>query len=153
MGRSLSFWAVAAALAACAPAAFAQDHAAEAPAELEGVVSWKTLAQVEQVRLKERVVPKFAAAVSALDASEVRLQGFMMPLGMGEQQSHFVLMSVSPSCSFCMTGGPESMVEVRTKTPIRFTVNPVLVSGRFAVLADDPRGVYYRLTDAAAVAK
>ena len=43
------------------------------------------------------------------------------------------------------------MVEVRTKTPVQYSLEAVVVEGRFAVLADDPYGMYYRMTDAVAV--
>ena len=41
----------------------------------------------------------------------------MMPLEPGERQKHFLLTSVPLTCSFCVPGGPESMVEVKTKMP------------------------------------
>jgi hypothetical protein len=31
---------------------------------------------------------------------------------------------------------------------VKYTFEPVLVTGRLAVLKDDPTGVFYRLTDA-----
>ena len=52
------------------------------------------------------------------------------------------------TCSFCLPGGPEQMVEVKTKTPVKYTFDPVVLSGRLAVLKDDPTGVFYRLTEA-----
>ena len=116
--------------------------------ERKDVVSWKLLAQVELVKLKDRFQPQFSAGVAALDAKEVKVQGFMMPLEMGDKQSHFILSSTPSSCAFCMPGGPESMVEVRTKKPIAFGFEPVVLTGKLAILKDDPTGVFYRLTDA-----
>ncbi len=75
----------------------------------------------------------------------------MMPLEPGEKQRHFLLSSVPLTCSFCTPGGPESMVEVKTRTPVAYTMEPVTVEGRFAVLNDDPYGLYYRVTDAVGV--
>lgn len=112
------------------------------------VVSWKVLSQVELVRQKDRYVPQFAAAVTALDQKEVKLQGFMMPLQMGDKQSHFVLTAMPQTCAFCLPGGPESLVEVKSKTPVKYTFEPVVLTGKLAVLKDDPTGVFYRLTDA-----
>jgi hypothetical protein len=43
------------------------------------------------------------------------------------------------------------MVEVRSKTPIKYSLEAVVVEGKFAVLNDDPYGLYYRMTDAVAV--
>jgi len=89
--------------------------------------------------------------VQALDDRMQRVQGFMMPLEPGERQKHFLLTSVPLTCSFCTPGGPESMVEVKTKTPVKYTLEPVVVEGRFSVLADDSYGLYYRMTEAVAV--
>jgi hypothetical protein len=116
--------------------------------ERKDVVSWKLLSQVELVKLKDRFVPQFSASVATLDKKEVKLQGFMMPLEMGDKQSHFILSAMPQSCAFCMPGGPEQLVEVRSKQPVKYTFEPVVLSGKLAVLKDDPTGVYYRLTDA-----
>ena len=117
------------------------------------VISWKLLAQVELVKVKDRYQPQFSSGVAALDAKEVKVQGFMMPLEMGDKQSHFILSSTPQTCSFCMPGGPEQMVEVQTKTPMKYGFEPIVVSGRFAVLRNDTMGLYYRLTDAVAIGK
>jgi uncharacterized protein len=116
--------------------------------ERKDVVSWKLLAQVELVKVKDRYQPQFSSGVAALDAKEVKIQGFMMPLEMGDKQSHFILSATPQDCSFCMPGGPESLVEVKTKAPMPYGVAPVVLTGKLAVLKNDPTGVFYRLTDA-----
>ena len=118
--------------------------------ERKDVVSWKTLAEVELVKQKDRYVPKFSSSVAALDKKDVKLQGFMMPLEMGEKQSHFVLAAMPVTCAFCMPGGPESMVEVKMKTPVKYSFEALVVTGKLAILKDDPSGIFYRLTDAVA---
>lgn len=128
---------------------FGADPAAFKPLpERKDVVSWKMLAQVELVKLKDRYAPQYAAAVTALDRKDVKLQGFMMPLQMGDKQSHFVLTAMPQSCAFCMPGGPEQMVEVKAKRPVAYGFEPIILSGRLEVLKDDPNGIFYRLTDA-----
>jgi len=118
--------------------------------EMKGVVSWKTLAEVTPVREKDRFVPQFSKEINALDRKDVKLQGFMMPLDMGEKQKRFLLVAMPPSCSFCLPGGPDQLVEVVAKTPVKYGFDPVVVSGKFTVLKDDPMGLYYRLVDAVA---
>jgi len=118
--------------------------------EMKGVVSWKTLAEVTPVREKDRFVPQFSKEINALDKKEVKLQGFMMPLDMGEKQKRFLLVAMPPSCSFCLPGGPDQLVEVVAKTPVKYGFDPIVVSGKFVVLKDDPMGLYYRMTDAVA---
>jgi hypothetical protein len=116
--------------------------------EIKGVVSWKTLGQVQPVKVKDRVVPQFADGVLKLNATEVKLQGFMMPLEMGDKQKQFVLTAMPQSCAFCLPGGPEQLVLVQAKTPVKYTMEPVILSGKLAVLKDDPNGLYYRLDEA-----
>ena len=116
--------------------------------EIKGVVSWKTLAEVTPVKQKDKFVPSFSRGITQLDKKEVKLQGFMMPLEMGERQKTFILTSTPPGCAFCMPGGPDAIVEVLAKTPIKYGFEPVVLSGKFSVLKDDPTGLYYRLTDA-----
>jgi hypothetical protein len=121
--------------------------------ELKGVVSWKTLAQVEPIKQKDRFVPQFSNNITMLDKKEVRLQGFMMPLDMGETQKRFILTSMPPSCAFCLPGGPDQLVEVQAKTAVKYGFEPIILTGRFQVLRDDPMGLYYRLVDAVAISK
>jgi hypothetical protein len=118
--------------------------------ELKGVVSWKMLADVTPVKQKDKFVPQFSKGIEALDKKEVKLQGFMMPLDTGEKQKRFLLVSLPPSCAFCLPGGPDQMVEVQAKTAVKYGFEPIVVTGKFVVLKDDPMGLYYRLTDAVA---
>jgi hypothetical protein len=126
----------------------AASVAAQTLPERKDIVSWKLLAQVELVKVKDRYQPQFASAVAALDAKEVKVQGFMMPLEMGDKQSHFILSAAPQDCAFCMPGGPESLVEVKMKKPVAYGFEPIVLTGKLTVLKDDPTGVFYRLTDA-----
>jgi hypothetical protein len=111
-------------------------------------VSWRTLGQVEDQTVNNRVVPKFSPAILALDKREVTLQGFMLPLDAGRKQKHFLLSANVPSCPFCLPGGAESIIEVLCAKPITFTNDPITITGRLSVLQNDPNGLWYRVTAA-----
>ena len=115
------------------------------------VIPWSVLTDVKTRTEKNRILPVFNASQTALNQKTQRIQGFMMPLNPGEKQTHFLLSSVPLTCSFCTAGGPESMVEVKTRTPVKYSMEPVVVEGRFLVLNDDSFGLYYRMTDATPV--
>jgi uncharacterized protein len=127
-------------------------HSAQSPfAQLQDrsdVLPWSLLTSLQTKTEKNKIVPVFSIPQMALHLKTQKVQGFMMPLEPGEKQRHFLLTSVPMSCSFCLPGGPESMIEVRTKTAVKYTLEPVVVEGKFAVLTDDPYGLYYRVTDA-----
>jgi len=130
----------------------AADYSSQLLPEINGVVSWKTLSQVEPVKQGGKMVPQFSRDIMGLDKKDVRVQGFIIPLDMGDKQKHFLLSAVPPHCPFCMPAGPDTIVEVLAKKPLAYGFEPIVVAGRFAVLKDDPAGVLYRMTDAEPVA-
>lgn len=152
------------ALAMALPSAFGQSFGSPVPPgigghnglpgtqpplpEVKGGVSWDELAKVTPVRSGSRVVPQFDKGVLNLNGRDIRIAGFMMPLSAAAQQTHFLLTVTPQTCSFCIPAGPEGMIEVKTKAPVRMTFDPVVLSGKFAVLPNDPNGLYYRLTEA-----
>lgn len=117
----------------------------------EDVVAWSTLAQVGQRVERSRLVPVYAPEILSLHQKTLRLQGFMAPLDPGERQSTFLLSSVPLTCPFCSPGGAESIIQVIARSPIRYTMEGMVVEGRFHVLHNDSLGFFYRLTDAVAV--
>ena len=130
-------------------------HGANSPfaplAARNDVLAWSVLTDVKTKKEKNRILPVFTASQLGMNDKTQRIQGFMMPLEPGKKQRHFLLSSVPLSCSFCLPGGPESMVEVKTKTPVEHSMEPVVVEGRLQVLHDDPYGLYYRINDAVTV--
>lgn len=120
-------------------------------AERSDVLPWSVLTDIDKRVVNRRILPIFPNRLAALHQSFVRIQGFMMPLDPGQEQSRFLLTSVPLTCSFCTPGGAESMVEVRTRTPVKYTTNALVMQGRLHVLAQDPTGLYYRMSDAVSV--
>ena len=115
--------------------------------ERTGVLAWSLLSAVSNKVEKNKLTPIFPAQVQALDKKKVRVQGFMMPLEPGDKQQHFLLSAVPTSCAFCVPAGPEGLIEVRSKQPVRYSLEPIVMEGQLAVLSDDPYGMYYRLSD------
>ena len=115
-----------------------------------GTIPWTLLLSTQTVQKADKKFgPAFPPDVRKLNNQKVKLYGFMMPLDQAKQQKRFLLSAYPPHCSFCLTGGPESLVEVITDKPVDFTFEPLILSGRMAVLENDV--VYYRLTSATVV--
>lgn len=115
------------------------------------VVPWSVLTDLTKKTTKDGILPVFNDAQKGMDKTTQRIQGFMVPLDAKATQTHFLLTSVPLTCSFCTPGGPESMVEVKAKTPVRYSLEPVVVEGKFTVLPNDQYGLYYRVVDAVPV--
>ena len=130
------------------PEAGALTPASQFLPEKPGYTSWRVLAQVELVKQNSKLLPAFAQNVSVLDGKTIRVQGFMMPLDIGDKQRRFLLVAAPPHCAFCLPAGPDAMIEVRAKSDVRYGFDAVSLSGKLQVLKDDPAGLYYRLVDA-----
>jgi uncharacterized protein len=130
----------------------AVDYGATLLPDRADVIPWKTLEQVTPSTEGGKIVPVFTDSILSLNKRDVRVQGFMMPVETDPLQIHFVLTPVPPSCPFCMPAGPEAMVEVRLKSGVHFSNSPIVVAGKFSVRNDDPRGVFYSLTEGVTVA-
>jgi uncharacterized protein len=114
----------------------------------DGIVSWKLLSSAQTKAEKDRIAPVFPDSVTALNDKTVRVQGFMMPLEPGERQKHFLLSAVPTTCGFCVPAGPQGLIEVRSKIPVKYSIEAVVVEGKFAALTSDPYGLFYRVVEA-----
>lgn len=132
---------------ASAPGAAGSHTVPPLVGQVPGTVPWTLLASVSTRPEKGRLVPTFPPAVRDLHNTVVKVQGFMMPLQAAAGHTHFILSASSSTCAFCVSGGPETMIEVRTKRPVKYSIDPLIIEGRLAVLTSDPSGLYYRLTD------
>ncbi|HEX7558531.1 MAG TPA: DUF3299 domain-containing protein [Usitatibacter sp.] len=140
------------ALAQTPPAGMQMPGGGTVDAQPAGTVPWQLLQQAKTVQKPDKKYgPVFTREIRKLDKQDVKVYGFMMPLEQTRLQKRFLLASFPPHCPFCMPGGPESMVEVVADQAVEFTYEPIIVAGRMAILEDDV--VYYRLTNANAVAK
>lgn len=112
------------------------------------VVAWSRLTNLTKKTLKDRIEPVFTAEQKALNKTVQRVQGFMVPMDTKPGQKHFLLTSVPLTCAFCIPGGPESMIEVKAASPVRYSLEPVVVEGHFQTLSNDEYGLFYRMVDA-----
>lgn len=129
-------------------AAYAEQMAVP---EMEGVVSWRELDGVDIEFRDYLMTARFPSELKALDGTEVRIAGYMTPLENSERQRHFVISSQPPHCFFHFMGGPASVAEVLSPDGVRFSYDPMVLSGRLELLESSDLGIVYRLTDARAV--
>jgi hypothetical protein len=128
----------------------APDHRSQL-LEAPDVVPWYTLTKVSFVQRDGKPALQFGDGIHALDGKEVKLRGYITPLHLGSHQKHFLLSTKPPSCAFCIPGGPDETVEVFSKTSVKYSLEPVTVAGRFAVLDNNPGGLFYQMAEAVQV--
>jgi uncharacterized protein len=131
-----------------------------------GTLPWQLLRQVKLVESKAKDakpnagntksknattwLPEFSAQLKELDKQEVKLYGFVLPLSTSAKQKHFLISPLPSHCPFCVSQGPDSMVEVIAKTPVEFNQwEPIVVSGKLELVND--QYLFFRLTNAESI--
>ncbi len=119
-----------------------------------GTIQWQLLRQVKLVEEtkagKTTSRPEFSKEIKELDQREVKVYGFVLPLSTTVKQKHFLLSPLPTHCPFCVSQGPDSMIEVVAKVPIEFSQwEPIVVSGKLELVNDS--SLYYRLINAESV--
>lgn len=130
------------------PAAAAHDPNTSMLPDAPGAVPWSVLSAATIRMHQGKLGPAFPQTLRPLQGKIVKLQGYILPIEAGLTHSYFLLSAWSPSCPFCLTAGPEAMVEVRARTAVKYSIDPVVVEGRLLLLDNDPSGVFYRLVEA-----
>lgn len=110
-------------------------------------VAWDTLAKVESKWQNNKYATIFKPEVWALNGQTIKIQGFMLPLEMGEKHKHFIVAARPAHCYFEAPGGKE-MIEIFVNTPADYEFTPITITGKLEVLQNDPYGMYYRIKNA-----
>jgi hypothetical protein len=114
---------------------------------------WKSLSSVsytiEEDESGSLYVPKFSDAAKQLEGKTVSVSGYIVPFDGMFKPQHMILSALPlSSCFFCGVGGPETVMEVFLKEPIKYTESPVTVTGKLKLNATDYEKLMYVLEDA-----
>ena len=116
--------------------------------DARGAVPWSLLSKTAIRKIAGKLGPDFPAGLRSFNGKTVKLQGYILPLEAGQSHSRFLLSAWSPTCPFCLTAGPEAMVEVQARSAVKYSLDPVVVQGRLQLLDNDAAGPFYRLVEA-----
>lgn len=126
-----------------------QDFSTQPELEILNEGIWKTLLSVKYTYNKHQYIPKFDTKIKSLDGKRIRIKGFMYPLEETTTHSFFML-SYYPIniCFFCGGAGPESVVEVSSAKPIKFSSEPMTLEGTLKLNHADPDRLFFILLGA-----
>lgn len=93
--------------------------------------------------------PIFPNKVLALQGKSITLPGYLVPFDNGMKSKEFMLSSLPlNACFFCGVGGPETVVQVLTSEPVRYTEKPVEIQGILRLNNSNPDKMIYILEQA-----
>lgn len=119
---------------------------------------WRTLSNVTYIKkydplLADNILlPQFSPAVLALEGKEITISGHVIPLEIGE--NYFVLSAYTfDACYFCGKAGPETVMEIYTKKPLKLTTTQVKLKGKLKLNKTDINHLFYMLKEAEILTK
>ena len=114
---------------------------------------WKSLSEVSykisEDEFGELYLPEFSEKIKKLEGKEVTADGYIIPFEGMFKPEHIILSSLPlAECFFCGSGGPETVMEVMLKDPIKYTSKRVKVKGKLVLNSKDPEKLMYILNEA-----
>jgi hypothetical protein len=93
--------------------------------------------------------PVFSDEVKSLANQVIEIKGYIIPTDGYKSQTEFILSAFPYNmCFFCGGAGPETVMEVYAKTPIKFTSEAVVIKGKLELNSDDVNRLIYAITSA-----
>lgn len=93
--------------------------------------------------------PSFGGKVKSLGGKPVEIAGYLFPFEETRWSKHFGLSSLPLSaCFFCGVGGPETVVEVEARTPIKQSDKPIRIRGTLVLNSTDTEKMVYIVKNA-----
>ncbi|WP_416907589.1 MAG: DUF3299 domain-containing protein [Polymorphobacter sp.] len=118
-----------------------------------GGVDWAVLESTKEITRKDeknliRSKPVFPDSVKKLAGKRVKVNGYMLPLQNGTNQTHFVLLAYPPDCPFHLNPLPMQFIEVRAETPVKVSYDVRTIEGVLTLHGEDEQGIFYKFTEA-----
>ena len=92
--------------------------------------------------------PVFGDEIKAIANKTIEVKGYIIPTDGYKSHTEFILSAFPYNmCFFCGGAGPETVMEIYAKTPVKFTSEAVSLRGKLALNTDDVNRLIYSLTE------
>lgn len=116
---------------------------------------WKTLGKITFSKKYDELlgfkvdVPVFSPEVRKLDGQKISLKGYIIPVEGYRSHKEFIFSAFPYNmCFFCGGAGPETVMEVKTIHPVKYTTEPIILKGTLRLNDQDINRLMYWLEDA-----
>jgi len=116
---------------------------------------WKTLSKITYEKKFDELlgfkvdVPVFGDETKALEAKIVEVSGYIVPVEGYKSHTEFVFSAYPYNmCFFCGGAGPETVMEVTSKEPVKYSTERIKLRGKLLLNKDDINRLMYVLVDA-----
>ncbi len=116
---------------------------------------WKTLSKLTYKKQYDEMlgfkvdVPVFSDEIKAMEGKVVTVKGYIIPVEGYKGHKEFVFSAFPYNmCFFCGGAGPETVMEVFAKEPVKYTTEAVTLKGKLELNSSDFNRLIYGLRDA-----
>ncbi|MFZ1703631.1 MAG: hypothetical protein WAT79_04760 [Saprospiraceae bacterium] len=115
---------------------------------------WKTLGKISYKKEYDELMgfkidkPVFSEQVKALDGKEVTLNGYIIPVEGYVSHKEFIFSAFPYSmCFFCGGAGPETVMEVISLEPVKYSADAVTIKGILQLNDKDINRLMYKIVN------
>lgn len=116
---------------------------------------WKTLSKITYTKEYDELMgfkidkPVFAKKVQDLEGQEIIVKGYIIPVEGYKSHKEFIFSAFPYNmCFFCGGAGPETVMEVQAKEPVKYKAESIRLKGILKLNADDINRMMYIMEDA-----
>ncbi|NJC27373.1 hypothetical protein [Neolewinella antarctica] len=124
-------------------------------ARAQEVNLWKTLSKITYEKKYDDLlgfkvdVPVFSKDIEKMEGQVVEVSGYIVPVEGYKSHSEFVFSAYPYNmCFFCGGAGPETVMEVTSTEPVKYTTDKVRLRGKLVLNNDDINRLMYVLEEA-----
>jgi hypothetical protein len=122
--------------------------------ESDDMYFWKILSKVKYKSNLDAesgeviYTPIFGKSIEAYEGKVIFLKGYIIPAELSKGKMTLSAFPYS-SCFFCGGAGPESVIELETKSPLIYRLDkPIVIQGKLKLNRTDPLRLMYVLSEA-----
>jgi hypothetical protein len=121
---------------------------------------WQTLGKITYKKVLDESlgfkvdVPIFSEEIKVLEGKTVEVKGYIIPVEGYKNHKEFVFSAFPYSmCFFCGGAGPETVMEVFSQEPIKYSAESITIKGKLSLNDSDINRLIYSLSDAVLISK
>ena len=116
---------------------------------------WKTLSKITYVKEYDEIMgfkidkPVFSEAIKMIEGMEVVVKGYIIPVEGYKSHDEFIFSAYPYNmCFFCGGAGPETVMEIKSSEPVKYTSESITLRGTLHLNSTDINRLMYELTNA-----
>jgi hypothetical protein len=115
---------------------------------------WKTLAGVTYIKKYDDFLgfkvdfPVFSEELESMEGQVIEIRGYIIPIEGYKSHKEFIFSAYPYNmCFFCGGAGPETVMEIVAKEPIKYTAEAITIRGNLKLNNEDINQLMYSLVD------